>query len=162
MFKNTWLKEKYYNEIVEAIIELLGDKVSAIIVFGSSVYFGSGKDIDLLIILDLDRDFDIKEKLEIEYRIRSILQRRFRDREFDIHVFDYKSFIENLIPESFLAGLALGYEILLDKHGIEEKIIEFLEKLSKEKRILVNRYSEWDLSHHAKVLVRLKKKRKML
>ncbi len=156
MLRNTWLKKEFCDKVVDIITGFLGEKVLAVILFGSSVYFGSGRDIDLLVVVK--NRISIKEKLSIEYRITSILHKKFRDLEFDVHIFDYEAFLENLIPNSFLAGLALGYIVLLDKYGIEEKILEFLEKLSREKRVLVNRYGEWNLSHYARITLNLKEK----
>mgnify|MGYP000144322808 CR=1 FL=1 len=150
MLRNTWLKKEFCDKVVDTITGFLGERVLAVILFGS------GRDIDLLVVVK-DR-IRIKEKLGIEYRITSILHKKFRDLEFDVHIFDYEAFLENLIPNSFLAGLALGYIVLLDKYGIEEKILEFLKRLSREKRVLINRYGEWNLSHYARITLNLKEK----
>ena len=150
MSRNTWLKKEFCDKVVDTITGFLGERVLAVILFGS------GRDIDLLVVVK-DR-IRIKEKLGIEYRITSILHKKFRDLEFDVHIFDYEAFLENLIPNSFLAGLALGYIVLFDKYGIEEKILEFLKRLSREKRVLINRYGEWNLSHYARITLNLKEK----
>jgi len=75
----------------------------------------------------------------------------------DPHVMDLEMFRENLVPGSFLSGLALGYEIVYDRIGVEKLILEFLEKLAKTKYVLHNEYGSWELSRHAYILLKRKR-----
>ncbi len=145
------------SRINETIRTILGDKLTAIILFGSSVYMGYSREVDILILIDNLADFN--EKIELEGRIKKSLNRLFNyDVVFDINVLDLKQFDENLETGSFLSGLALGYKIIYDRIGIEEKIIKMLKKLSKSRYVLVNKYGEWNLSRIAEIKLRTKQK----
>ncbi len=150
-----YLGERELYNIYRVIKGFFRDKLLSIILFGSTVYRGYGRDIDLIVIvdeeLDLHRRFDIEYKLRIELRRRNILG------DVDIHVIDKDSFIENLVPGTFLSGLALGYRILYDRIGVEKYILELLKRLSREKYVLHNKYGSWDLSFYAKRLLERKK-----
>ncbi len=146
--------ESKINEIVRTI---LGSKLAAIILFGSSVYMGYSREVDLLILIDNLADFN--EKIELEVEIQRSLNRLFNyDTVFDVNVLDLKQLNENLETGSFLSGLALGYKIIYDKIGVEEKILDMLRKLSKSKYILVNKYGEWNLSRIAEIKLRTRQK----
>ncbi|MET1159356.1 MAG: hypothetical protein ABWW65_00175 [Thermoprotei archaeon] len=147
---------EYYEFLKNQLLNILDGKILAIIVFGSSIYWGKGRDLDVVVIIE--NSINYKEKLGIEYEIAKQLQKRL-EKNIDIHVFGYRDFLENLVPGSFLAGLALGYEIIYDRIGIEKYIFEYLERLSKEKYVLVNEYGEWRIDHHARVTLSLRKKR---
>ncbi|MHA1608745.1 MAG: hypothetical protein ACTSUJ_01905 [Candidatus Njordarchaeales archaeon] len=64
MLRDTLGKEKFYEDILEFSKSFLGDRVVGIILFGSYVYLGRGKDVDLLIIIS--RELDLKEKFSLE------------------------------------------------------------------------------------------------
>jgi len=144
-----------YERIRETIVESLGDRVKAIILFGSTVYLGRGRDIDLVVVVD--KLNSISDKMRLEYSLSRRLCREQGICETDIHILDLDGLIENLQPGSFLSGLALGYEILYDMIGVEKYIIDFLERLSREKYVLHNRYGTWDLGFYARVLLRRKR-----
>lgn len=138
------------SKIIERARTILGDRLAAIILFGSSVYMGCSEEIDILIIIDNLSDLD--EKLELEWEIRKSLNRLFNyDIVFDVNILDVKKFNANLEVGSFLSGLALGYKIVYDRVGIEENIINMLRKLSKSRYVLVNKYGEWSLSRIAEI-----------
>ncbi|MHA1596131.1 MAG: hypothetical protein ACTSWV_00620 [Candidatus Asgardarchaeia archaeon] len=142
--------------IISSIQDVFKDSLLAVIVFGSSVYLKEGKDIDVILIVD--EDFNIKEKLHFEYKISTIFCRRYKVCNLDVHLFSLNDFIENLKVGSFLSGLALGYEIIFDRIGVERYILNFLKKLSKEGYVLHNEYGSWDLKFYARLILRAKKK----
>ncbi len=154
MQKNTLEKKELYNKITLKVKEIIGENLKAIIVFGSTIYLGKGKDIDLIIIID--KEINIRGKLELEYKLKQILQKIIPNKIFDIHVFNLKEFKENLQPGTMLSGLALGYEIIYGEQVVEPLILGFLKKLSREKYILHNKYGTWNLSFHAKITYKLK------
>jgi len=152
-------KRELYNLLTSIIGDFLVDRLKAIIVFGSMIYLGKGNDLDLLIIIDtLDT---LKEKFNLESKISQILRREFPDYNFDVHIFSVEEFKDNLSPGSFLSGLALGYEVIYDKVNLESEILLFLERLSKDKYLLHNRYGTWNLGFHAKITYRLKRRVKL-
>ncbi len=134
--------------------------MKSIIVFGSTIYMGRGRDIDLIVIIDKLKG--LAEKQELEYTLMIELMKKHKDLIFDVHVMDIELFRENLVPGTFLSGLALGYTILYDEINIEKQILDFLNKLSREKYILHNKYGSWDLSKHARIMLRLKSKSRMV
>ena len=125
-----YLKEKVLSRIILFLENVFGDKLLSIILFGSTVYMGVGRDIDLIVIVD-DR-LGLYDKFDIEYRLRSRLCLDYRICGVDIHVMDMDIFRENLQPGTFLSGLALGYRILYDRIGIEKEIHGYLKVLVKE------------------------------
>ena len=111
--------------------EILGENLKAIIVFGSTIYLGKGKDIDLIIIID--KEINIRGKLELEYKLKQILQKTIPNKIFDVHVFNLKEFKENLQPGTMLSGLALGYEIIYGSiRPAKGKLIQAYKELNKE------------------------------
>ena len=159
MLRSILGKEELFEKIVYVIRKVLGDDVVGIVLFGSSVYMGMGRDIDLLVVIR--RDIDVKEKLRLELEIARELRNDIsRDRIFDVHVMSLKDFEQNLAPGSFLMGLALGYRVLLDKAGIEDRILDFLQKIASERYVLHNEYGTWNLSHFAYTTAKLGLKRK--
>ncbi len=102
---------------------------------------------------DLER---ARRALSEEYLLAKSLERSIR-RPLDIHVFGMKGLRENLVPGSFLSGLALGYKVLYDEGGVEEMILSFLEKLSKTTYRLHNMYGSWSLGFHASVTLKAKR-----
>ena len=130
--------------------------MKAIVVFGSMIYLGKGNDLDLLIVID--KIDTLKEKFSLESKISRILRREFPDYNFDVHIFSVEEFKNNLSPGSFLSGLALGYEVIYDKVDLEDEILLFLKRLSREKYLLHNKYGTWNLSFHAKITYRLKRR----
>ncbi|AEM39112.1 DNA polymerase beta domain protein region [Pyrolobus fumarii 1A] len=148
-------KEELYERIVRVVEDVLGEGVVGIVLFGSTVYMGRGRDIDILVVVD--GEVEVREKLRLELEIAKRLRKAVGDLAFDIHVMDLNSFMQNLTPGSFLAGLALGYEVLLDRTNIEDKILKFLQEMSKERHILHNKYGTWDLSRYARITLRIKK-----
>jgi len=156
LLRDTLGKEKFYEDILEFSKSSLGDRVVGIVLFGSYVYLGHGKDVDLLIIIS--RELDLKEKFSLERTFSRDLRKKVGDFIFDIHILGVKEFEENLRPGSFLSGLALGYEVLYDRIGLEEKILAFLERLSRTKYVLHNRHGSWDLSHMARIMLKIKRK----
>ena len=152
-------KRELYKLLTSIIRSFLKDKLKAIVVFGSMIYLGKGNDLDLLIIIDgLDT---LKEKFNLESKISQMLNRKFPEYNFDVHVFSMDEFKSNLLPGSFLSGLALGYEVIYDKVNLESEILLFLERLSKDKYLLHNRYGTWNLGFHAKITYRLKRRVKL-
>ncbi len=155
MSRSIFDREELYDSIVNITLETLGDSVLAVVLFGSSVYLGRGEDIDVLIVVN--QELNVKQKLRIEHEITSKLQSRYRNITFDVHIVHIQDLQDN-IKGGFLAGLALGYKILLDKCSIEDKILRGLEEIAKlDKLVLVNEYGRWNISHYARIL--LKKKR---
>ncbi len=136
-----------YEVLLSVSRKMFGDALCAVVVFGSSVYMGRGRDIDVLIVID--RDMDVKEKIGLELSFLKELRSTGMIPLVDVHILSLRDFEDNLVPGSFLSGLALGYRILLDVCGIEDRIIRFLERLSKEKYVLHNRYGSWNLSFYA-------------
>lgn len=149
-------KRELYHRILSKVREILGDRLRAVIVFGSHVYLGGGNDIDLAVVID--GSLDPKSKLKLEYRVKKALEKAMPGNVFDVHAFNVEDFKENLEPGTALSGLALGYKLLYGEEAIEQLIIGFLEKLSREKYILHNKYGSWNLSFHAKVLYKLKQR----
>lgn len=156
MQKGTLRIKESYEKIRKIIEDLLGKHVLGIVLFGSTIYMGKGHDIDIIIVVE--RDLNEKEKLDLEAEISRRLFRSMSGTVFDVHIMSLRDFENNLVPGSFLSGLALGYEILLDKVGIEDRIIKFLEDLSNTRYVLHNEYGEWNLSHHARVTLSIKRR----
>jgi len=153
LLENTLGIRGYWGRLVGGILGLLDGRVAGIILFGSTVYLGEGRDVDLLVVL---RDeVGVEEKMRLEYILAGSLERSIR-RPLDIHVFGMKGLRENLIPGSFLSGLALGYKVLYDEGGVEEMILRFLEKLSETTYRLHNKYGSWNLGFHASVTLKAK------
>ncbi len=155
MQKNILEKEELYNKIIIEAKKILGPSLKNIIVFGSYVYLGKGSDIDLIVIID--KEINLKDKLKLEHKLSYTLQNVYRNIIFDVHIFNLNEFKENLKPGTFLSGLALGYEIIYGDSTLNNIILSFLQKLSKEKYILHNKYGTWNLSFYAKITYKLKK-----
>ncbi len=141
-------------KILSKILKFRND-VLAVIVFGSFVYMGRGRDIDLVVIVK-DYNIDpIKDSIDLRMYINKCLGYRVFT---DIHVLTMDDFRNNLEIGSFLTGLALGYKILYDETGcLEKEIIAFLKKVSRSNYVLVNKYGKWSLRHHAKIMLRRKR-----
>lgn len=156
MRRITLEKRELFNFLTSIIGDVLKDRLKAIVVFGSMIYLGKGNDLDLLIVID--KIDTLKEKFSLESKISRILRREFPDYNFDVHIFSVEEFKNNLSPGSFLSGLALGYEVIYDKVDLEDEILLFLKRLSREKYLLHNKYGTWNLSFHAKITYRLKRR----
>lgn len=141
--------------LMSTVREVLGERVRGIIMFGSCVYMGIGEDVDVLVVVD--GELDLKRKLELEYQLLRELNRRFEDVPFDVHIMSMEELRENLVPGSFLSGLALGYEVVYDDAGLEGEVLRFLEALSREDYVLRNKYGQWDIGFHASILCKLRK-----
>ncbi len=98
--------------------------------------------------------------MHLEVEISNALRRELCA-EPDVKVVDLEDFEKNLVPGTLLSGLALGFEILLDRDELEKKIVEFLERLAEERYVPTNRYGSWNLSHHACVLLSIPRKRRV-
>ncbi len=147
-----------YDALVRVVESVVKGRVLGVIVFGSTVYLGRGRDIDVLVVVE--GDIDAKEKVRLELEVSRRLRKVFGGLVFDVHVMSLNDFRENLTPGSFLSGLALGYEVLVDRADIEDDILGFLERLANEKYILHNRYGDWNLSHYARVTLNTRKLRR--
>ncbi|MCD6380900.1 MAG: hypothetical protein J7L50_01055 [Candidatus Odinarchaeota archaeon] len=158
MRKDTLRIEELSELIVSSMQDIFKDNLLAVIVFGSSVYLKEGKDIDVIVIVD--EDLSIKEKLHFEYKISTMFCKKYKVCNLDVHLFSLNDFIENLEVGTFLSGLALGYKIIFDRVGVEMYILNFLKKLSKEDYVLHNEYGSWDLGFYARLTLRNKKKRR--
>ncbi len=156
MPRSTLSRREFYERIAEAVKRVLGDSVLGIILFGSYIYMGRGRDIDLVIVVR--EEVSARKRFDLELAVSRELRKIARDTVFDVHILSMEDFKRNLTPGTFLSGLALGYEILLDKADINNEILKFLQKLASEKYILHNRHGTWNLSHHARVLLKLKSK----
>lgn len=156
MRRITLEKRELFNFLTSIIGDVLKDRLKAIVVFGSMIYLGKGNDLDLLIVID--KIDTLKEKFSLESKMSRILRREFPDYNFDVHIFSVEEFKNNLSPGSFLSGLALGYEVIYDKVDLEDEILLFLKRLSREKYLLHNKYGTWNLSFHAKITYRLKRR----
>ncbi len=144
-------RRELYEELKQFVLKALGERVLAIILFGSYIYWGTARDIDLLVIVE--GSMTPREKVLLEYEISS--QARKLDLPFlDVHVLSMRDFRENLTPGTFLSGLALGYHVVLDKVDIESLILSFLEELSEDTYIFYNRHGKWNLSRMAVILLR--------
>ncbi|MEM1584438.1 MAG: hypothetical protein QXF28_07890 [Nitrososphaerota archaeon] len=145
------------SRIVRMLETLLGTRLVSIILFGSSIYIGRGRDVDILILIDSISGLD--EKMDLEEEVKMLLNRSFNyEVVFDAHILDLEQFNENLKIGSFLSGLSLGYQVIYDKNNVEEKIVEMLKTLSKSRYIMVNKYGRWNLSKIAEIKLRVKEK----
>ncbi len=138
-------------KILSKILEFRND-ILAVIVFGSSIYMGRGRDVDLVVIV---RDYMI-DSIKDSINLRMYINKYLGYKVFaDIHVLSINDFRNNLKIGSFLTGLALGYKILYDETGtLEDEIIAFLERISKTDYVLVNRYGKWRLKYHAQIMLK--------
>lgn len=145
------------SRIIRMLETLLGTRLVSIILFGSSIYIGRGRDVDILILIDSISGLD--EKMDLEEEVEMLLNRSFNyEVVFDAHILDLEQFNENLKIGSFLSGLSLGYQVIYDKNNVEEKIVEMLKTLSKSRYIMVNKYGRWNLSKIAEIKLRVKEK----
>jgi len=146
-----WLKIFSKETILSKINEVAenkGKKVLATILFGSYVYSPrKARDIDMIVIVDYLKNINDKVTLEVE--ISRKLRKLFR-KNIDIQVFDIESFEENLIAGTFLTGLVLGYKIIYDTIGVEEKIREFIKEIGKEDKYVFIKKRKWNLAAIAK------------
>jgi len=148
-------REELYSRIVSVVRSFFGSELEAVIVFGSYIYMGGGRDIDLIIVV---KEKPTKNKIELEYKIKRLLEDSIPGAVFDIHILSIDEFRDNLSPGTVLAGLALGYEAIFGENLVEPLILDFLEKLTSERYVLHNRYGSWSIAHHAKLLLKIKKK----
>lgn len=157
MQRGTLRRRELYDKITLKTKEIIGGCLKAVIVFGSTIYLGKGKDVDIIIITD--KEVSMKKKLKLEYEVKCALQREIPKFTFDVHVFSLEEFKENLRPGTPLSGLALGYETIWGEQVVEQLILNFLKRLSKERYILHNEYGAWNLGFHAQVTYKLKARR---
>ncbi len=131
--------------------------VLAVIFFGSCIYRGFGRDLDIIVVVKDYRVDSFRDSRQLRMYLDKSLEYRVLT---DVHVLSEKDFIGNLVPGTFLSGLALGYRIVYSRIDyLEEKILEMLEELAKTDYTLINRYGEWRLEHHAKIrLKQIKRK----
>ena len=141
---------------ISSLVKTIRSDVIAIILFGSTVYMGRGRDLDVIVIVENYFKDPINDSIELRTKLNKMLK---YNPIVDVHVFTIEDFKSNLTPGSFLSGLALGYEIIYDRSRghIHELIMKMLEELSRSEHILVNRYGEWSLHVHAKHLLRRRK-----
>ncbi len=122
------------------------------------MYWGEARDLDLLVVIR--RTLDLREKLDLEYRLASEVRNRKMELPHpDIHVMSKEEFQENLSPSTFLSGLALGYQIILDRDDVEFLITSFLGRLSEGEYVFYNRHGRWNLSRMARILLRTTSRR---
>ncbi len=157
MLRSTYGLRELRDVITSRIKEVLGRDAVGVVVFGSTIYLGSGRDVDLIVITK--GEVGLKDRLEVEYRIKKELEAVLKGSVLDVHVMDIEEFRSNLRPGTFLSGLALGYEVLKGEEVLEPLILNFLRELSKGRYVLHNRYGTWNLSHHARVTYDLKVRR---
>lgn len=147
------------SKIKEAIRILFNDRLKSIVLFGSYIYMGYGRDLDILIIID--RIKCLEEKFELEEKATEILNRLFKyNVPIDVHILGVEELDQNTRIGSFLSGLVLGYNVIYDECNVERKIEKMLEELAKLNYIYVNRYGEWNLSKLAKITMNIKGKAK--
>ncbi len=156
MRRNTLGVEEFYSEILRGLLNVLGEELLAVFVFGSTIYYGKGRDVDIVAVVSKGRN--MKEKLELEYRIRRHLCRDYRICGADLHIMGASEFRENLKPGTFLSGFALGYKVLLDRGSIEKEVLSFLKLLSGSDYVIYNRYGKWNLGRHAGITYRRRRK----
>ncbi len=146
-----------FSSIVNIAREIFGDRLLAVVVFGSSVYYDKQSvDVDVLIVVDGELSFEKKLSKETELRIK-LLRASGGNRAFDTHVMDVRQFQDNLKPGAFLSGLALGYKVLYDRMGFDGYVEKLLQRLADENYVLVNKYGRWNLSKIARIrLARLR------
>lgn len=156
MRRNTLGVEEFYSEILRGLLDILGEELLAAFVFGSTIYYGKGRDVDIVAVVSKDRN--MKEKLALEYRIRRHLCRDYRICGADLHVMSIHEFRENLKPGTFLSGFALGYRVLLDRGNIEKEVLSFLKLLNGSDYVIYNRYGRWNLGRHAGITYRRRKR----
>ncbi len=146
-------RREFYEDLKDLVLEILGDRVLAALVFGSSIYWKDAKDVDLLIVVR--GSLRPREKVELEYKISSRALRMGLP-PLDVHVMGLSDFRDNLSPGTFLSGLALGYRVLIDRINVDSLITSFLRELSREDYVLYSRHGRWNLSKMAKILLRRK------
>ena len=144
--------EGLYEALVEAARSLFDDDLCSVIVFGSSVYMGAGRDIDVLVVVA--RSLDTREKMSLELEVLKRLRSTCGMLPLDVHVLGLEDLGDNLRPGGFLSGLALGYRILYDKCNVKGKVIGFLRMVAGESYVLHNRYGSWDIGFYATILLR--------
>lgn len=145
------------DKVASKVKEIIRGDLKAIIVFGSMIYLGRGRDVDLIIVVGGEND--VRSKLEMEHKLRRVLQKEIPGLVFDVHVFSLEEFKENLKPGTMLSGLALGYEVVEGGDVVEPLILNFLKELSREKYMLHNKYGSWNISFHAKITYKLRQRR---
>jgi len=146
------LRNTLKKRVLSTIISARNDVIS-IILFGSTIYMGRGKDLDIIVIVEKYIKDQVNDSIDLRLRVNKELRYKI---VVDIHVFTINDFKNNLKPGTFLSGIALGYEVLYDKsNGLINKLIEnMLELLSRDKYTLVNRYGKWQLNIRAQHMLR--------
>ncbi len=137
---DTWRRE-----VLETLKAMYGEKLHAVIVFGSTVYRGEGRDIDILVLVE-DYLWDpLTDALEVRRRLRRLKA------PLDVHVMSLHDFEENMRAPSFLYGLALGFEPVYWTQRARQLIEELLKRVAEDgDAVLYNRYGRWRLDIHAK------------
>ncbi|MCD6278510.1 MAG: hypothetical protein J7J11_02395 [Desulfurococcales archaeon] len=140
--------------IVSKVKEVVGKDLVGIIVYGSTLYLGVGRDLDLIVIVSEEQD--LRSRFNLEIALRKSLETLIKGSVADVHILSISEFRDNLRLGSPLSGLALGYEILYGGSVLEPLILNFLKELARDKYVLHNEYGTWNLSHYAGITYNLK------
>ncbi|MBS7637426.1 nucleotidyltransferase domain-containing protein [Candidatus Bathyarchaeota archaeon] len=85
-----------YDRLQEALRGALGAKPLGVILFGSMVYMGRGRDLDLLVIVERMEGPPMKRSEDENSVSREIF--KGLGMWADVHIFDLEEFKENLAP----------------------------------------------------------------
>ena len=140
--------------IISKVKEVIGESLVGIIVFGSTLYLGVGRDLDLIVVIK--EELNLRSRFNLELTLRESLKTLIRDSVADVHILSINEFRNNLKPGSPLSGLALGYEVLYGDSVLEPLILNFLKELSRDKYVIHNEYGTWNLSHYARITYNLR------
>ena len=152
MQRGFFAREELLELVSRVARDVLGDNLVGIVVFGSSIYMGRGRDIDVLVVVR--EASSPKQVVSWELGILQGLREVLKRVALDIHIVTLDDLRSGA---GFVAGLALGYRIALDLGGVEQAIREALEKISREGPVLHNRYGSWDLRLFAEIALRSRK-----
>ena len=138
--------QKLLDQVLDELQRLYGDKLLAVVLFGSTIYSPHmAHDVDLVVVVkEHISDNLLQEHVEVT---RRLLERTGYDKSLDVHVLTLDELRECMKAGTFLAGLALGFRVLYDRCGIRKIICDFLRELADYTHpvVLVNRHGIFDL-----------------
>ena len=122
-------------ELIDVVREGVGGPI-AVILSGSSLFARSPRDLDLLVVGEVEDPV----RLSVELSVRLT---RFLGTHVQVYVVRPGDLTHVNPP---VHGLALGYAVLVDEVGAEERIRAALDRAAEDSHVLMSRHGRVDLS----------------